>query len=117
MARQPKSAPPEMINAKPRFAVEGDQVFAYDSGKYLPIAGSEPYVSKDGFVFDLAKVAQCIRDGKFLEEAIVDRVAGMPPKVKAEETTPFTDVMNETAYGKSPKTPVAPKAAFGKPLK
>lgn len=69
MSIRPKSGPVAIQNAKTRFGMENGRVFDYESSQYLDAKGN--HSTQDGFVFDLAKVAQCINDGQHIEHAIV----------------------------------------------
>ena len=87
MAIKPTSTTQGLQNARIRFALEGGQVFDYETSRYLPARGE--HNTKDGLKFDLAKVAECIRNGTHLERAIVGY--SEPPKAALAGTylSPF----------------------------
>lgn len=58
-----------MDNNRIRFAVEGEKIFDYENSRYIPIKGV--HKTKQGLEFDLQEVAKCIRENRFIEEALV----------------------------------------------
>lgn len=58
----------DLINAKPRFALEGDKLFDYQTSLYIKPEGT---LEADGGVWDLEEVARLIREGKSIETAFL----------------------------------------------
>ena len=100
MALKVKTVQEQMVNARARFGLEGDKVFDYETSQYLPSQGK--HVCKDGFVFDLARVAQNIRENKFMETAVI----GYNEQAAKEQAKPAQE---------QPSAPKAGGASFGKP--
>lgn len=96
MALKVKTVPEHMVNARPRFGLEGDKVFDYETSQYLPAQGE--HVSAEGFVYDLAVVAQLIRENKFLETAVV----GYKEPEKKEQPEQAQSDQGEQGQGEQP---------------
>lgn len=56
-----------LINARPRFGLEGDRLFCYLTSRYYDI--SDGLLEDGNGVWDLAKVAELIRGGSTIETA------------------------------------------------
>lgn len=69
-----------LINAKPRFGLDGDSLYDYVAKKYIPIKGV--LVTDEG-IWDLPKVAGLISSGSSIETALTGN-PGLPPSLTGD---------------------------------